>query len=355
MKLLCDHQIFSSFAYSGISRYFCELFCEFNTLGVQWDVSCFFSNNKFLKSLRPYPGFLPEQNFRGKNRILENINLIKTRCALSRGDFDVFHSTYSKPYDPRLLKGKPYIITVHDMTHEKYGAKLPSGLRETAEEKESIAKADGIICPSYATRNDLIALYPEAADKVTVIYHGVRVPSAIPQELFSDIQPYFLYVGSRMFYKNFPIAVEAVSKLPAQYRLLCVGGGSFTPAEEALFTRFNMNGRVLHRQLDEPGLFAAYQNAKALLFPSEAEGFGLPIIEAQSQGCIPVLSDIPCFREIGADKALYFPVNDADACTAELEKVLQEQQRSDLAENLERFNWHNAARQTIAFYQQVKH
>ena len=58
MKLLCDHQIFSSFAYSGISRYFCELFTEFEHLGVQWDVSCFFSNNKFLKSLKPEQGVI---------------------------------------------------------------------------------------------------------------------------------------------------------------------------------------------------------------------------------------------------------------------------------------------------------
>ena len=224
MKILCDHQIFSSFAYSGISRYFCELFCEFNQMQIQWDVSCFFSNNKFLKNLKHYPGFFPEQNFRGKNRLLENINLLKTRQALKKGDFDIFHSTYSKPYDRNLLKGKPYIITVHDMTHEKYGAKLPSGVRETAEEKESIARADGIICPSYATRDDLIAIYPEAAEKTTVIYHGVRLPEVIPTELFADFRPYFLYVGSRMFYKDFPTAVKAVSMLPPEYNLLCVGG-----------------------------------------------------------------------------------------------------------------------------------
>ena len=353
MKLLCDHQIFSSFAYSGISRYFCELFTEFEHLGVQWDVSCFFSNNKFLKSLKPYPGFLPEQNFRGKNRILENINLLKTRCALAQGDFDIFHSTYSKPYDRKLLKGKPYIITVHDMTHEKYGAKLPSGLRETAEEKESIARADGIICPSFATRDDLIALYPEAADKVTVIYHGVRIPE-VPQGIFTDIKPYFLYVGSRMFYKDFPTAVRAVAGLPREYKLLCVGGGSFTTEEQELFARLGMTERVLHRQLAEPELFAAYKEAEALLFPSEAEGFGLPIIEAQSQGCIPILSNTPCFREIGADKALYFPVHDAGSCCEQLQELLRRRPDFTPQDNLTRFNWRTAAEQTIEFYRKFQ-
>ena len=350
MKILCDHQIFSSFAYSGISRYFCELFCEFNQMQIEWDVSCFFSNNKFLKNLKHYPGFFPEQNFRGKNRMLENINLLKTRQALKKGDFDIFHSTYSKPYDRKLLKGKPYIITVHDMTHEKYGSKLPSGLRETAEEKESIANADGIICPSLATRDDLVKLYPDAAEKTIVIYHGVRIPEQIP-ELFTDIKPYFLYVGSRMFYKDFPTAVKAVAMMPEEYNLLCVGGGSFTPAEHSMFAKLKMEDRVIHRQLSEPELFAAYKNAIALLFPSEAEGFGLPIIEAQSQNCIPVLSDIPCFKEIGADQALYFPLHDAEKCAAQLDKIIKRDVQLDPQKNLTRFNWTNAAQQTVDFYQ----
>ncbi len=350
MKILCDHQIFSSFAYSGISRYFCELFYEFNKKQIDWDVSCFFSNNKFLKNLKPYPGFLPEQNFRGKNRILEMLNLLKTRQALKKGNFDIFHSTYSKPYDRKLLKGKPYIITVHDMTHEKYGAKLPSGLRETAEEKESIARADGIICPSRATRDDLAALYPQAAEKTVVIYHGVRIPEIIPEK-FTDIQPYFLYVGSRMFYKDFPTAVKAVAMLPEKYNLLCVGGGSFTGEERQMFSKLKMEKRIFHRQLSEPELFAAYKNAQALLFPSEAEGFGLPIIEAQSQNCIPVLSDIPCFKEIGADQALYFPLHDAGMCAEQLNRIIAHDVQLDPQKNLARFNWENAAQQTVDFYQ----
>lgn len=349
MKILCDHQIFSSFAYSGISRYFCELFQEFDKMQIKWDVSCFFSNNKFLKILKYYPGFFPEQNFRGKNRLLEAINLLKTRRELYRGDFDIFHSTYSKPYNRKLLKGKPYIITVHDMTHEKYGAKLPSGIRETEEEKVSIATADGIICPSFATRDDLVKLYPDAAEKTTVIYHGVRIPEQIP-ELFTDIKPYFLYVGSRMFYKDFPTAVKAVAQMPGEYRLLCVGGGSFTLQEQELFAKLKISDRIIHRQLSEPELFAAYKNAEALLFTSEAEGFGLPIIEAQSQNCIPVLSDIPCFREIGANKALYFPLHDAEKCAEQLDKIVQNKVNFSPAENLTRFNWQNAASQTLDFY-----
>ena len=321
-------------------------------MGIRWDVSCFFSNNGFLKNLKEYPGFLPEWNFRGKNRILESINLLKTRRELSRGDFDIFHSTYSKPYCREWLRGKPYVITVHDMTHEKYGAKLPSGIRETAEEKESIARADAIICPSQATADDLVEWYPQAAGKIRMIYHGVRIPDEIPAPPLEG--KYILYVGSRMFYKNFPTAVRAVALLPQEYRLLCVGGGSFSDAEMRLFQACGMTGRVRHLQLDEPGLFAAYKGAAALIFPSEAEGFGLPVIEAQSQGCTPVLSDIPCFREIGGNAAFYFQPGDVEGCAGQLKNALQNPvPAAVMQQNLRRFDWKNAAFQTLELYRSL--
>ena len=111
-------------------------------------------------------------------------------------------------------------------------------------------------------------------------------------------------------------------------------------------------------RLDEPRLFYAYSKALALIFPSLAEGFGLPTVEAMSMGCVPVLSDIACFREIGSDAALYFPANDEFACADALNRVLKDTLlRNELAENcrkqLSRFNWENTARRTLEVYQEL--
>ncbi len=357
MKILYDHQIFSSFKFSGISRYYCELMTEFREMGVDWEVSCPFSNNYFLQQISPRRYFFPESGFRGKNRILENINRIYTGRVLKKGEFDVFHSTYSKPYDKAELRGKPYVITVHDMTHEKYLDRLPSGVRETAEEKESICNADAIIVPSHATRNDLLKLYPEAADKITVIYHGVRIPE-FSREKFLELQPYCLHVGTRLFYRDFPTVVRAVARLPREMKLICAGGGAFTSEELHLFAQLGVSDRILQMQLPEPELFSAYSSASALVFASEAEGFGLPVIEAQSQGCVPVLSDIPCFREIGGDAALYFPLGDECECTAQIEKVLNntpevQTVRNKLSASIKRFSWKQAAAETLAVYRKL--
>ena len=356
MRLLCDHQIFSSFRYSGISRYFCELFNEFNSLGVEWKVSCYFSNSAFLEELTPVRRFLPDMEFRGKNRILENINLIATRRALAKGDFDVFHSTYSKPYLPEYTRGKPYVITVQDLTHEKF-PELPTAKREAAEEKLSIKYADRIITPSQATADDLIALYPEAADKVRVILDGVKVPKQLTA-VDGLPEKYIIHVGTRAFYRNFTTAARAMSYLDRDIYLLCVGGGAFTQEEQELFNSLGISDRVIQMRLDEPRLFYAYSKALALVFPSLAEGFGLPTVEAMSMRCVPVLSDIPCFKEIGANGALYFPAMDEKACADALKRVIEDSSlREELRQNgsaqMHRFDWHNTALQTIKVYQEL--
>lgn len=352
MRLLYDYQIFSSFQYSGISRYFCELFREFDVADVPWQVACYFSNNVFLKALRPIPGFFPNWEFRGKNRFLEALNGHASHQALRKRDFDVFHSTYSKPYRRELLHDKPYVITVHDMTHEKF-PQLPSARREAAEEADSIRLADHIVTPSVATRTDLVALYPEAERKVSVIYHGFRRPSRTgPPPLLH--RPYVLYVGTRKFYRDFPTAATAVARIPG-LGLLCVGGGAFDLHERRLFHRIGLEYRVFHAVLDESALFSAYAGAAALVFPSLAEGFGLPIIEAQSMGCVPVLSDIPCFREIAGAGALYFSPGNVDECRSALEELasnrrLKERLVRNAAAGLDRFDWGLSAKRHLALY-----
>ncbi|MGB5734635.1 MAG: glycosyltransferase family 1 protein, partial [Thiohalocapsa sp.] len=340
---------------SGISRYFCEIYRQLDLAGVPWEVACRFSNNAFLRSIRPIPEFFPNLEFRGKNRLLEALNRPATRSALRAGQFDVFHSTYSKPYRRELLGGKPYVITVHDMTHERF-PELPSAHREAAEEADSIRWADGIITPSVATRDDLVALYPEAAQKIRVIYHGFRKPAHIlPSPLAG--RRYVLHVGTRKFYRDFPTAARAVGRIPG-LALWCIGGGAFDEQEQQLFRSIGIENRVLQMGLDEPGLFGAYGDAEALIFPSLAEGFGLPIVEAQSMGCVPVLSDIPCFREIGGEGALYFAPGNVDACSAALAELmthprLKDQLREQASIGLTRFDWRASAQAHLSLYESL--
>lgn len=123
MKILFDHQIFSQQNFGGISRYFTELMNYFyQTKIVEFELSLKYSDNSYLKGM-PYSHhkkFFLKIPFKGKGTIMNVINNSKSRTIISKSNFDVFHPTYYNPYFLKLLQGKPFIITVYDMTHETY-------------------------------------------------------------------------------------------------------------------------------------------------------------------------------------------------------------------------------------------
>src|SRR5450631_4288084 len=123
MKILYDHQIFSSQEYGGISRYFCELLRRFsNDDRIELELALRYSNNRYLldfgfERLKP---FFKDKKFIGKTSLLDFINGQKSRERLLKGDYDVFHPTYYNPYFLKHVGVKPYVVTVYDMVHEIY-------------------------------------------------------------------------------------------------------------------------------------------------------------------------------------------------------------------------------------------
>ena len=89
-----------------------------------------------------------------------------------------------------------------------------------------------------------------------------------------------------------------------------------------------------------------YESARALIAPSYAEGFGLPIVEAAARGRAVLCSDIPVFREVGGAGAIYFRVNDPGALAARVRELLDDGRAGDPARVL-RTSWAEAARRIV--------
>lgn len=103
----------------------------------------------------------------------------------------------------------------------------------------------------------------------------------------------------------------------------------------------------------DPTLRALYQRAAAVVCPSVYEGFGLPLVEAMAAGAPLVCSDIPVFREVAADAALFVPPADDDAWARALADVLSDPDRARAlaargAARVRAFSWRNTADQTLA-------
>lgn len=140
-------------------------------------------------------------------------------------------------------------------------------------------------------------------------------------------EPYMLMVGSIEPRKNHDLAIDAL-KILRQRGIplkLCVAGRN-TWMSKSLFDRLKGGqepGVELCYNLSDHDLAGLYAGAKALLFPSQTEGFGLPLVEAAQYGTPIICSDIPVFREICGPHASYVNISSASSLAAGLEDWLR--------------------------------
>ncbi len=154
-----------------------------------------------------------------------------------------------------------------------------------------------------------------------------------------------VYMGSFMPYKNVETLARALHALPG-YRLHLLS--RISSADRERLTALAPAGSLLiHDGTSEADYLALLETATALVTTSLDEGFGLPLVEAMSLGTPVVVSDIPIFREIGGDAALYAPASDAHAVASairSLEDPAQWAARSVASRaQAARFSWEHSA------------
>ena len=280
MKVFFDNIIYSVQEYGGISRYFDEI-KKISLIGVST------SQN------RP--------KLYNSKILMEFSKLLK--CPVpSDSDIDVFHSSYYRvPTDKKI----PSVVTVHDFSHENgYISGVKAFAHKALLKKRAITNASEIICISESTKIDLMKLYPGVDEgRVHVVYNGLsRIYSRLSKIEPSIYKQYCLFVGSRAGYKNFYDAVASIQLVPdVQFYIV---GSSLTEDERKI-----LNSRIPGRysvfsNLEDEDLRSLYRNSICLLYPSSYEGFGLPIIEAFSQGCPVIIYNVPACIEVSKGLAL---------------------------------------------------
>ena len=311
MKVLFDHQIFSTQRFGGVSRYFVELFLEFNTTeGIEFDLSALYSVNHYLINSKIKKEFIPGIRFKGKKMMLTWINKKHSKAQLHKQQFDLFHPTYYDPYFYKNLKGKKFVLTVHDMTQELFPKLLPANDKTSERKKYLVEKATRIIAVSENTKKDLINIWGIDDNKIDVVYHGNSMINKPENQKIKGIpNEYLLYVGSRHRYKNFNRFIKAIAPFlnsKPQLNLVCAGGGKFSEKELELLNELNVSNKVVQFNFDDSSLPGLYKNAILFVFPSLYEGFGIPILEAFSCKCPIACSNNSCLPEIAKDAAAYF-------------------------------------------------
>jgi glycosyltransferase involved in cell wall biosynthesis len=313
------------------------------------------------------------------NRFVDYPLAVK-RC---RNQFDIFHLTdHSYSHLMHHLPGECTVVTCHDL--DSFRCILEPTLERrslpfrmmTQRIVDGLRKAATVACVSEATRQQLLRSQLVPAERTTKILNGVDevfTPAGAEtgdreaERLIGPVHPgaiEILHVGSTIPRKRIDILLrvfEGIRKYCPAARLIRVSG-PFTASQNALLRQLGLENATKVLPFIPAGALAAlYRRAALVLITSEAEGFGLPMVEAMACGATIVASDIPALREVGGDAALFAKAGDVDDMVGLALGVLQDQE-TDVAQasrreraiaNAARFSWIACAEQYAALYQRV--
>ncbi len=355
MKVLFDYQGFIQHV-GGVSRYHIELIKHFSP-NVQSILPPIFSNNIYLKDIgvKQINPFLRKRHSKFIENVYKSLNQLLDICYLEKGNYDIFHPTFLNPYYISHVKGKPTVITIHDLIHEKM-ERFDSEIVKKKREKV-LKKADAIIAISEQTKDDLLHFYDVDENKIKVIYHGIDSTPIVNNDTPLCQKPYLLYIGTRQYHKNFMTFIKAFAKINRDLFLVCTGK-PFNDEEKALIKNLRIENKVIQRFVSDRDLNNLLCHAIAFVYPSLMEGFGLPILEAYRCGCPCIISDIKCFREVAGDAAMYFnpeSVDDmADVINHTIEDIdILNSLKEKTAQRIKLFTLDKTAHETEKVYQSL--
>ena len=251
-----------------------------------------------------------------------------TRCLVHICD-------HSNAVYTRSLQGTPHLVTCHDMlavrsaTGEFHENRTRwSGRILQKYILAGVQRADHVTCVSEATRRDILKVLGETRGGVSVIRNGLndRFEPLHPEqvritlgEVFSRVaktapQRYLFHIGGNQWYKNRRGLIETYTRIAEEMSdppALVLAGKELPLELRELMHSVPAAGRIFHvGSVSNQELNALYSGAVALFFPSLAEGFGWPLIEAQAAGCPIITTDRPPMNEICGPGALLIQPSD---------------------------------------------
>ncbi len=359
MKVFYDAQIFFLQKYGGISKYFSHLiknFLEYPSLGIQPIFQMENLSNVHLReTLNQLENHALKHDF-----LLFNLLRNALKKPKNIAEVNLVHFTYYLPSKLLYNKNIKKISTIHDFIPETiYPFFSPNRYAHFVKNKY-IKKSDGLIFVSNYTEQLANFKYANLETKKTsVIHHGVD-----RTQITSDMSPffgrsYFLYVGNRDYYKNFSFLLKAFSKVAElnNLYLVCFGGPKYNKSESKLLRQYNLEDRIFFTNDKLVTLNSLYQNALALINPSLEEGFGMTNLEALSNDCLVLCSDIPVFREILGNQAIYFDPRSESSLINKIGQVISQSKNegnlSPLRKKSFEFSWYETAKKTANFYKTI--
>jgi len=286
--------------------------------------------------------------------------LVRTRC-------DLMHFPH---FNVPLACRKPYIVTIHDMTHHKFPGRKKSRVFHRIAYRgifaHAVRHAQHVIAVSQSTQDELTGYFGKLPP-TTVIAEGVS-ERFMPQstdgirqvnQKYGIVEPYMLFVGEWRRYKNIPFLIAAFELLLTQHpdmRLVLAGKPDPWYPEIMRAVAASPAVRAIHTPgfVDEGDLPALYSGARLFALPTRYEGFGLIVLEALACGTPALVSPLAALKELRAEELHFAPTTNhrtfADALHRFLTVKHKDRAQRTAGNIVQTYAWGRAARATIALY-----
>jgi glycosyltransferase involved in cell wall biosynthesis len=295
-------------------------------------------------------------------RVLAEQTLLPS-AVRGRG-LDVLHNMSS--FAP-AFPGIPQVTTIHDLIYKRFpethAGLLSLGMRALV--PLAARRSRRIIADSEATKRDIVELLHIDPGRIDVSYAGpgMREAEPIPERALRErfdlgSAPIVLTVSAKRPHKNLERLFEAFAGVRLETPPVLVVPGYGTSFEGELRRRADESapGRIRFTGwLEDEALEGFYRAAACFVFPSLAEGFGLPVLEALARGVPVACSNASSLPEVAGDAALYFDPFETDAIRKAIERLLSEPELdARLAEagpkRARSFTWETTAERTLESY-----
>jgi glycosyltransferase involved in cell wall biosynthesis len=354
MKFIFDNIIFSKQRSGGVSNYWFELIKN-----RQQDKDVLFYEEQFAidniyRSSMEIPNLIAHKQL---PLLLSRMLPIKFN---SDNDNLLYHSSYY-----RKLKSNAKIcefVTVHDFIHDYFSSPIEKYIHNSLK-YSAIKRSRGIICISNNTYSDLKKFRGVNKDQQVAIIHNGVSDDYFPINDINSIdtishinkRPFLLFVGARTSYKNFDFVIKLLKELP-NYNLVVVGS-EFSKSEEHKIGGELLKKITVVQNISNLELNVLYNLAHALVYPSNYEGFGIPVVEAMRAGCPVIALNLSSIPEIAGKAAILIETLNLPFFIKKIKELEVQATRKEYIEagfeNSKRFSWEKCRVETNEFYESV--
>jgi len=298
-------------------------------------------------------------------------NFFRVPLFLLKEKTDIFHTRYILPsFVPRRTK---VVAHIHDVSFRAFPGYIGVADRIFLALfiPRTMKRSDLIVAPSRFTKDEIVSRYGVPAEKISVIGNAIA-PAFLIEPTPEDLararsrnglpDSFILSVGTMQPRKNIPLLIRAFARIRKDFpdlRLVLVGGRGGRHYDEAIDAAIEEEGLadsvIFPGYVPQEDMPALFRLARILAFPSRYEGFGIPILEAFAAGTPVAASDIPPFREVGAEAALFFDPTDIATCAESLYTLLIDENARTRGERsgkdrLAKYSWTESAQKILSCY-----